>query len=615
LLVSRRLLIALLAALLLPVASAHAALFPGAVVDGPSADLVSIGGVDLAPADGNGGVVYLRNDGGAPHVFVSRMIGGAWQPPERVDTAFAAPASDPKIAAGTGGELIVAWIVDNTLVVSVKPSADAGWGAPQPIASPARLPDLDMGYNDNAYVAWSTGADVFAARMPRGQLRFSPVDGPLDLDPARTAGAQENTRVSISVSAEGLALAAWAEVGADGRSHVVARRINGQQLSPVPADLTVDQLDGRAGGDADAPQALIQSDSSYGQVVFRQAFDDGGVVETRGLSRRMRGSAFEGPIPVDGQSWPAQNVGPPSVALAGGGTGFAATPQLSGIVFARGINAKGEWNQFPTRLDSAPVPLPGRVPVFYSEDKHGIALFPGIDGMIHAREITGIAFGGETIVTKPDFGPVDWGAGVAVGGDRYYNGAIMAIQGAGADRRLVATISDRPPGGFSPNSNSQTWFRRAPSRLSWYAPSETWGGLRYTFEWDGEPVGTTSKTSYPTAGLDRSPGVHLWRIVATDARGQTSATPTRLLRLDPDGPHVTISVSGAQRAGRRVTIRVRAIDTLSGSLTPTIHFGDGARETGRSASHAYGRGRYTVTVTAPDKAGNVTTERRALVIR
>jgi len=614
--VSRRLLIALLAALaLVPAGAAHAALFPGEVLDGPSSDLLAVGGIDLAPADGNGAVVYLKNDGGAPHVFVARMLGGDWQPPERIDTAFAAPASDPQIAAGSRGELIVAWIVDDTLVVNIKPSRDEGWTGPQTISSPARLPALDMGYNDNAYLAWSNGEDVYAARKPRGARAFSPVDGPLDLDASRTAGSQENTRVSISVSAEGLALAAWGEVDAAGRSHVIARRVNGQALSPAPAEIGVEQLDGRPGGDADAPQVAMQSDSSYGQVVFRQAFVDGGVTRTRGLARRMRGSAFEAPVPIDGQDWGGLDVGPPSVVLSGGGTGFAAVPWLAGVSFARGVNAKGEWNQFPTRLDSVPVPMPGRVPVFYAEDKHGIALFPGNDGMIHAREITGIAFGGEPVVTKPDFGAVDWNAGVVVGGDRYYNGAIVAIQGAGAERRLVATVSDRPPGGFSPASKSQVWFSRAPSRLSWYAPTETWGGLRYTLEIDGEPVATTSQTSYPTANLNLGPGVHLWRVVATDHRGQTSATPTRLLRLDPDGPNVTISFEGAQRAGRRVTIRVRAIDTLSGSLTPTIHFGDGTSAVGRSASHVYRKGRYTVTVTAPDKAGNVTTERRTLVIR
>lgn len=612
---SRRLLIALLAALLLPAATAHAGLFPGAVIDGPSPDLVSVGGIDVAASDGTGAVAYLRNDGGLPHVFVSRVIGGVWQPPERVDGAFAAAASDPKVVAGTGGELIVAWIVDNTLVVNVKPNLNANWTGPQAISSPARLPDIDMGYNDNAYIAWSNGQDVYAARMLRGATSFSPVDGPLDLDPARTAGSQENTRVSISVSAEGLALAAWGEVDGAGRSHVVARRISGQTPSPEPADLTIDQLDGRPGGDADAPQAMVQSDSSFGQVVFRQAFADAGATRTRAVARRMRGSAFEGAVPIDGQDWGGENVGPPSIAMAGGGTGFAADAHLSGVAFARGINAKGEWNQFPTRLDSAPVPLPGRMPVFYSEDKHGIALFPGIDGMIHAREITGIAFGGETIVTKPDFGAVDWSAGVFVGGDRYYNGAIVAIQGAGADRRLVATMSDRPPGGFSPFSNSQTWFSTPPARLGWYAPAESWGALRYTLELDGEPVAETTKTSYPTAGLRLGPGVHLYRIVARDERGQASATPTRLLRIDPDGPTVTISFSGSKRAGRPVDISVRAIDTVSGSDTPTISFGDGGSETGRSARHAYRRGRYTVTVRAPDKAGNVTTERRTLVIR
>ena len=248
---SRRLLIALLAALLLPASAAHAALFPGEVLDGPNPGLLAVGGIDLAAADGNGGVVYLRDDGGAPHVFVARILGGDWQPPVRVDGAFTAAASDPVIAAGTGGKLIVAWIVDNTLVVNVKPDVNSGWTGPQPVSSPARLPTLDMGYNDNAYLAWSNGLDVYAARMPRGANAFSPVNGPLDLDPARTAGSQENTRVSISVSAEGLALAAWGEVDAAGRSHVVARRISGQTPSPVPAEIGVDQFEGRAGGDAD----------------------------------------------------------------------------------------------------------------------------------------------------------------------------------------------------------------------------------------------------------------------------------------------------------------------------------------------------------------------------
>ena len=60
--------IALAAALCAP-AAAHAGVFPGEVIDGPSSALVKIGGVDLA-RDGSGAVVYVKQDGGVDHIFV-----------------------------------------------------------------------------------------------------------------------------------------------------------------------------------------------------------------------------------------------------------------------------------------------------------------------------------------------------------------------------------------------------------------------------------------------------------------------------------------------------------------------------------------------------------------
>jgi hypothetical protein len=73
------------AAVLTPAAlapAAHAAWFPGDAIDGPAPDVLSVGDVDLA-RDGTGAVVYLRRDGGVPHVFMSRIIDGAWRAPER----------------------------------------------------------------------------------------------------------------------------------------------------------------------------------------------------------------------------------------------------------------------------------------------------------------------------------------------------------------------------------------------------------------------------------------------------------------------------------------------------------------------------------------------------
>jgi PKD domain len=602
-------------AALLPVAAAHAGTFPGEVIDGPNPDLVSVGGVDVDAADGTGGVTYLRNDGGAPHVFVSRLVDGSWQPPERVDGAFASPASTPVIAAASAGELVVAWITDGTLYASVKPSAAADWGAPQALGAPATLPAIDMGYNDNGYLAWSQGGDVLAARLGRGQTQFAPVDGPLDLDPAHPAGTQPNLRPSVAVSAEGLALITWGEVFPDGRSHVAARRVFGVQRSPEPQDLNVDTLDDRVGGDADGPMAAIQTDSSFGWVVFRQAFDDGGQVRLRAIARHMRGSAFEAPVAVDGQTWPGEDVGLPAVVLSGGGVGFTAVPRASGVLYGDAVNTDDVFTPIATRLDSAPVAQAGPPTVAYSEDKTGLVAWPGPDGQLRMRTVNGTEFQPEQTISNPALGAVDASSGLVAGGDRYLDAAVVAMQGTGADRRLVAAMLVKEPGGFSPRSSSR-WFSRLPARLSWREPTHTWGRLTYTVEIDGKAVGTTRKLSFPTSGLNVASGPHLWRVIATDQRGQASATPSRFLRLDRQAPHVTVTIAGSRTHGGATRVEVRAIDTDSGSQTPSISFGDGARTEGRRATHVYGRGgRYTITVRAADEAGNVATARRSVRIR
>src|SRR3954464_3532815 len=66
----------------------HAAWFPAQSIDGPSADVRAVADVDLA-RDGTGGLVYLKREGGVTHLFLSRMIDGAWQPAERVDPELA----------------------------------------------------------------------------------------------------------------------------------------------------------------------------------------------------------------------------------------------------------------------------------------------------------------------------------------------------------------------------------------------------------------------------------------------------------------------------------------------------------------------------------------------
>ena len=69
-------------------------------------------------------------------------------------------------------------------------------------------------------------------------------------------------------------------------------------------------------------------------------------------------------------------------------------------------------------------------------------------------------------------------------------------------------------------------------------------------EIDGQPVGTTTSTglTVPTVVAD---GLHRWRVVAIDIRGQSAATPSRNLRVDATPPKVTFKVSGSRKRGSR----------------------------------------------------------------
>ncbi len=135
---------------------------------------MSLGGLSVA-RDGTGGLVYLKTIGGVPHVVVSALVGGQFQPPpgRRLRPAPAS-SSQPVIAAGNGGVLLIAFINGGTLYVVDRPSATAGFGAPQPLASGASNPSIQMSNLAKAYIAFTVadgaGHDVRAAYYANGSL-------------------------------------------------------------------------------------------------------------------------------------------------------------------------------------------------------------------------------------------------------------------------------------------------------------------------------------------------------------------------------------------------------------------------------------------------------------
>jgi hypothetical protein len=108
-------------------------------------------------------------------------------------------------------------------------------------------------------------------------------------------------------------------------------------------------------------------------------------------------------------------------------------------------------------------------------------------------------------------------------------------------------------------------------------------------------------------------GEHRYQVRATDRRGQVAVSRTRTFRVDPGLPVLELN---ARRRGRTVTVSTVARDRGPAGLDfVRIDWGDKSKPIRRrSGVHHYKPGRYTLIVQAVDKAGNVTTKKKALRI-
>jgi len=184
----RRLLVtsvAVLAGLALAPVAAQGAVggfIPAEPVD--SGDVTALGDLDIA-RDGTGGLVYAKRDAGVDHVFISRLAGGAWQPPERLDSNLATASGQPVVSAADGGRLVVAYISGGALFAVTRPAADQPYTAPQLVATAASNPAIDLSINNVAYLSFTMpgggGGDVVVARKDRTSTAFAGIPGALDV--------------------------------------------------------------------------------------------------------------------------------------------------------------------------------------------------------------------------------------------------------------------------------------------------------------------------------------------------------------------------------------------------------------------------------------------------
>jgi hypothetical protein len=592
---------------------------PPVTIDGPNPAITSLNGLSVA-RDGTGGLVYLEAIGGVPHVVVSALVGGQFQAPQAVDAGLAGPSSQPVIAVGNGGIILIAFINGGTLYVVERPSATVAYGAPQALAGGAGNPSIQMSNLGKAYIAFTVadgaGHDVRAAYWANGNwsLEASPLNALAAADDAGTgAGAP-----AVATAGDGVAIVAWGEGG-----HVFSRRVWGTAASVVSEQADPPGVSSCAEVSSGNPAVAAGGDSSYADVAFQEMLACGSLQQTRVLMNRLQGSQFDGAVTADGLSSPgAGGAADPAVAMSEYGQGFVTSDgQASGNVFALELGNNGAPSGV-FQINSLPATTPpNAVPAIagLSSDLIAWQQNPGSAGPAEIRiryEPRGSTLGPEQVVSSPAQGSTDAALGLAAAGDAGGDAAIAWVQGAGASTEIVAERLYQTPGVAVP-PKSLAYSRIAQPVLSWAPSSQRWGPITYTVTLDGLPVAQTTGTAIrPPAPLHDGP--HSWLVTTSNPAGLTSTSPSARVFVDTVAPTLTASVTGARRAGATLTLRLSYRDVppaglpasdASGVAGLTIHWGDGTVSPVRPGTHRFAHayvhaGRYRITIVIVDKAGN-----------
>ena len=609
---------------------------PPVVLDGPSASIRSLGGLDVA-RDGTGGLVYLKQDGaGTPHVFVSALAGGTFGGPVELDGGLPGASSQPVVAAANGGLLVLAFINAGNLYAVTRPSAFAAFGGPQLLVAGAANPAISATQLGKVYVAFtangSGGHDVGSAYYYQGAWALDP--SPLDANAADDAGGG-TSRPSVVAAGDGLGIVAWGENG-----HIYARRVWGTRSSVAVAQLDPPTFGGLQELTADKPQIGGSGDSSYVDVVYHETFQSGpGTQQSRVLASRLVASQVQGPYAVDAVNGPGAGADDPRIAFTEYGRGFITSARTDTYavtaVHAFKLGALDTTTSPVNALQefSAPFAVPGTAGTQSTliAYQYNPAPVGGADIRVRYAD-DGATLGPEQVVSAPVAGPADAADGLAAAGDVYGDAAVAFIQGAPGMRSLVVDQFYRAPGGiggaapagFVGGRSTRGYVRVAQPLFSWSPARAGFGPIRYTVTVGGVAIGTTTATSLvPSAPL--ADGRHNWGVTGVDPAGQSSTMKPATFFLDRLAPKLTLRVQGKLFVGSLLHAVGTVTDTAppevphgsSGIAAVAINLGDGSVVRGVSSRyHAYKRaGRFRITLVAEDRAGNVAVVSRVVRIK
>jgi hypothetical protein len=588
------------------------------VIDGPSSDITALNGLSLS-RDGGGALVYTKTVAGVAHVFLSRLTDGVFQGPVQVDAGLAGPSSQPVVAAGQNGLILVAFVNGGALYVAQAPSAASPLSAPVALVAGAGNPSLSLNNFGKGYLAFTAtqgagGGDVRAAFYYQGQWALE--SSPLDAHAGDGAGTGTG-RPDVVACGDGIGIVAWGEAG-----HIYTRRVIGTTPSSVVEQADDASFPGWSETSVGLPSVAAGGDSTYAVVTFQESLRNGAATQSRVIVNRLHGSGFDGASTADGASTgPPEGADQPQAAVTEYGTGFVTSEtDQSHMLYARVLG--GPDNPLGTvRVDSLPNnDAPDAVPANAGLISNLIAWqqTPGVSGPAEIRvryAADGADLGPEQVVSNPVLGPTNADQGLADAGDVAGDAAVAWVQGTGANTSIVAAQLYQAPGGFVASTGFRYVVTPTPV-LHWTSSSELWGAPTYVMHIDGAQVGETAST-YLTVPAPVSNGRHTYQMSAVNAAGLTTSARTATVFVDTVPPRARWKLSGSSIVNAREQLRVSYSDppppglpasAASGVKTVWVNWGDGsprARIRRTTAAHIYRRIRtYTITVTVFDRAGN-----------
>ena len=457
-------------ALALIAPTAHAAIVPGQVIDGPSADVQRFGDLDIAP-DGTGALAYVKKVGGNDNIFVSLFNGSTWGPGQRVSNDTICPAAavclDPHVAAGNGGRVVVTFRSENTnLSAALKPNGSSPFalGSPAP-GSNGVVDGSDVDMDPASGVAYAVidtaGGNVRASRL--SGTTWTEIGGAAhNLDGANndtgnaSGGSQNTARVAVDTS--GNAVVAWPGQDAGAKHQVFALRINGTATPSPSVTMSVPSLAGKTADGNNVDMINMDGGGSPNPwIAFREQFTYGGTGRPRDLITQLVGNSASPAQVVDGLPLdnPDEGAENPRLDVNPAGQGLANMPrQLFFNTMASSLSG-GVWSP-GFRVDSG-TPTGASFPnAAIADDGRGLLTWEDTTGAttsVLSRTYVAGVLGPNVTLSRNGDGQIltalDWPVGLSTSGP----GTVAFAFGQGngtTTNEIVAGVVDLPTGSGPP---------------------------------------------------------------------------------------------------------------------------------------------------------------------